>query len=87
MMPHAVVLVAIALAFRYNRTGKLANVWWAVAAAIAVGGSSYFSSLLLFMVYAVMMCITVPKEEKCIAVIAVYLLFGRLCNPVCVSRQ
>lgn len=64
MMPHAAVLVAIALAFRYNRTGKLANVWWAVAVAIAVGGSSYFSSLLLFMVYAVMMCITVPKKKK-----------------------
>ncbi len=64
MMPHAAVLVAIALAFRYNRTGKWMNIWWSVAAAIAVGGSSYFSSLLLFMVYAVLLCITVPKKKR-----------------------
>lgn len=64
IMPHAAVLIAIALAFRFLRNGNAGNIVGACFCAVVVGGSSYFASLLLFMVYFVLIVLAVKKHRN-----------------------
>lgn len=66
IMPHSAALLAIAATFRFYRTGKKPNILYAALCAVAVGGSSYFSSLLLFMVWFVFIVVTIRKRKAVI---------------------
>lgn len=63
MVPHAVGLLALTFGFRYYKTEKIRNIIYASLCMFMVGGSSYFSSLLVFMVYAVMMFLFFKKRK------------------------
>ncbi len=63
MVPHAVALFALVSGFRYYRTGKIRYIVYASLCMFMVGGSSYFSSLLVFMVYGMMMVLFFRKRK------------------------
>ncbi len=63
MVPHAVALLALIFGFRYYQSHKIRNIVYASLCMFMVGGSSYFSSLLVFMVYAVMMVLFFRKRK------------------------
>lgn len=50
MLPHSVGLVGLACMFRFLRTGRLRYLIWLSLCAFIVGGSSYLTSLLFFLV-------------------------------------
>lgn len=50
MLPYAAGMAGIACLSRYLRTGKIRHLVWLSLCAFMVGGSSYFTSILLFMV-------------------------------------
>lgn len=64
IIPHMAALLALVAAWRFFTTGKcrwlvIASVW-----AFIVGGSSYFSCLLLFMLYAVLIVWGFSKNKR-----------------------
>lgn len=63
IVPHAVALLALVFGFRYYQTMRIRNIVYASLCMFMVGGSSYFSSLLVFMVYAVMMFLFFRKRK------------------------
>lgn len=63
IVPHAVALLALVFGFRYYQTMKIRNIVYASLCMFMVGGSSYFSALLVFMVYAVMMLLFCRKRK------------------------
>lgn len=63
MVPHAVALLALTFGFRYYKTRKIRNIAYASVCMFMVGGSSYFSSLLVFMAYAAMMLLFFRKRK------------------------
>lgn len=64
IIPHMAALLALVAAWRFFTTGK----WrWFIASLVwnfVVGGSSYFSCLLIFMLYAVLIVLGIRKNKK-----------------------
>lgn len=70
MLPHAAALLALVFGFRYYQRKRTRDIVYASLCMFMVGGSSYFSALLVFMVYAVMMFLFFRKRKDIL-----YLLF------------
>lgn len=63
IIPHAAALLALVFGFRYYQTMKKRNIVFAALCMFIVGGSSYFSALLVFMAYAVIMFLFFRKRK------------------------
>lgn len=64
MLPYAAGLLGIALIFKFTRTGKVRFLVGVSFCSLMVGGSSYFTSLLLFMVLFIVGIIIWRKYPK-----------------------
>ena len=64
ILPHAVLLLSLVQAWRFFSQKKVYQLIIVCICAFVLGGSSYFSSLLLFMLYAVLMLIGIRKNRK-----------------------
>lgn len=64
MFPHTIASLLLALLSKYERTGKGKYVVYSFFGTIMLGGSSYFSSLLVFMIYIVVIFLYVKKYSK-----------------------
>ncbi|MDE7287574.1 MAG: hypothetical protein K2N55_12135, partial [Lachnospiraceae bacterium] len=64
MMPHAVVMMLLGFLSKFERSGKYRYIVYSAIGAVMIGGSSYFSALLLFMVYAMAWVICCRKNKK-----------------------
>lgn len=64
MMPHAVAMMLLGFLSKFERSGKYRYVVYSAFGAVMIGGSSYFSALLLFMVYAMAWVICCRKNKK-----------------------
>lgn len=85
MVPHAVALLALIFGFRYYRSRKIRNIVYASLCMFMVGGSSYFSSLLVFMVYAVMMALFFRKRKDVLYLLIPFLIGAAGFIVQCVS--
>lgn len=63
IIPHMLALLALTFGVRYYNTNKIRNIVYASIFMFMVGGSSYFSSLLVFMVYIAMIIVFVRKRK------------------------
>lgn len=64
ILPHAVLLATLVFGWRFWERGKIRYLTAACLGALLIGGSSYFSALLLFLLYAVLMVLGFPKNRK-----------------------
>lgn len=64
MMPHAVALMLLGFLSKFERRGKYRYIVYSVIGMIMIGGSSYFSALMLFMVYGMAFVICFRKNKK-----------------------
>jgi hypothetical protein len=85
MVPHAVALYALIFGFRYYRTGKIRNIVYASLCMFMVGGSSYFSSLLVFMVYGLLMVLFFRKRKDIFYLLVPFLIGAAGFVVQCVS--
>lgn len=69
ILPHSVGLLALVFASKYIRTGKMRYIIYSTLCTFMVGGSSYFTSLLIFMVYTIILIFFTKKNKK------IFLLF------------
>lgn len=77
MMPHAVVMMLLGFLSKFERSSKYRYIVYSAIGAVMVGGSSYFSALLLFMVY-MMGWILCYKRNKKIFWIAIPFICGSI---------
>ncbi|MCI9127524.1 MAG: hypothetical protein HFG28_10060 [Eubacterium sp.] len=75
MFPHTIALLLLVFLSKYERTGKKRYVVYSFLGTIMIGGSSYFSSLLVFMIYIVVIVLCVKRSPK-IMLIGIPLLSG-----------
>lgn len=64
MLPHAAGLLGIAFMSKYMRNGKISYMTGLIFCAFMVGGSSYFTSIMLFMVLFVTVILGWKKNKK-----------------------
>lgn len=64
IIPHMLALLALTAGLAFCRTGKKRNIVFSALCMFAVGGSSYFSSLLVFMVYGVLIVLFIKKRRN-----------------------
>lgn len=64
MLPHAIALFLLVFLSKFERTGKNRYIVYSAIGTIMTGGSSYFSTLLLFMIYAMVMILCVKRFKK-----------------------
>ncbi len=64
MMPHAVAMMLLGFLSKFDRTGKYRYVVYSAVGAVMIGGSSYFSMLMLFMVYGLAGVVRFRKNKK-----------------------
>ncbi len=74
IIPHMLALLALTFGFRYCKTWKWKNIIYATLCMFAVGGSSYFSSLLLFMVFGVLIVLLVYKKKEILYLLIPFLV-------------
>lgn len=74
IIPHMAALFALAAAWRYFVTSKGRSLAAATVWAFVVGGSSYFSCLLIFMLYLVLMVLGYRKNKKVLRLIVPYVI-------------
>ena len=79
MLPHAVGLLGIAWLSAFFRTGKKSRLVWLTFSAFFVVGSSFFTSLLLFMVLAAVIILGWRKDRKRAAVLVIPFLVCLIC--------
>ena len=75
MMPHAVAMLLLGFLSKFERSGKHRYVVYSVIGMIMIGGSSYFSALMLFMIYG-MACVICFKRNKKIFWMAIPFVCG-----------
>lgn len=64
MLPHAIGLALLMFLSKFERTGKIRYVVYAAIGTVMTGGSSYFSTLLVFMIYFMVMILCVKRYRK-----------------------
>lgn len=64
MLPHAAGLLGIAFISKFLRNGKISTLTGITLCALVIGGSSYFTSLLLFIVFIITGLLGWKKEKK-----------------------
>lgn len=64
ILPHIVAMFALTALSKFERTGRIKYIWLSVPAAIMMGGSSYFSVLLVLMIYVLTMLCWGRKNRK-----------------------
>ncbi len=64
MMPHAVVMMLLGFLSKFERSSKYRYIVYSVIGAVMIGGSSYFSTLLLFMVYMMAWILCCKRNKK-----------------------
>lgn len=69
MMPHAVALMLLGFLSKFSRTNKIKYVVYSVIGTVIIGGSSYFSTLVVFMIYFMVMLLGVKKNKKILLMI------------------
>lgn len=79
MLPHAVGLLGLAWLSDFMRTGRYSRIVGLTFSAFFVGGSSYFSSLLLFMILALVFVLGWKTERKKVLWLLVPFLIGMIC--------
>lgn len=75
MLPHVVALFLLTFLSKYERTGKMRYIIYSAIGTVMTGGSSYFSTLLVFLIYAVVMILCVKNFRK-ILLLLIPLLTG-----------
>ncbi|SFH53392.1 hypothetical protein SAMN05216405_3997 [Lachnospiraceae bacterium NLAE-zl-G231] len=71
MLPYALGLLGIVFIFRFIRTGRFRCLFGVSLCSFMVGGSSYFTSLLLFMVFFAVGVLAWRKEPKRVTLLMV----------------
>ncbi|HJA93723.1 MAG TPA: hypothetical protein H9717_11530 [Candidatus Eisenbergiella merdipullorum] len=79
MLPHAVGLLGLAWLSDFMRTGRRSRVLLLTFSAFFVGGSSYFTSLLLFMVLVAVFVLGWRKGRKKVMYLLIPFLVGMIC--------
>lgn len=64
MFPHTIALLLLTFLSEYERTGKKRYIIYSFLGTIMIGGSSYFSSLLVFMIYILIMFLCAKRNIK-----------------------
>ncbi len=64
MMPHALAMLLLGFLSKYERSGNFRYVVYSSIGAIMIGGSSYFSMLMVFMVYVMAWAVCFNKNKK-----------------------
>lgn len=74
ILPHMAALFALVAAWRFFTTGKYRHLVAACIWNFAVGGSSYFSCLLLFLLYPVLIALGFRKNKKIVWLLAPFFI-------------
>lgn len=64
MFPHVIALLLLSYLSKFERTGRLRYIVYSALGTIMIGGSSYFSFLLLFMIYAAVGILCFKKSKR-----------------------
>ena len=73
IMPHVVCLLMLAFLAKYMRTSYKRYIIFSILGSIAIGGSSYYSSFFLFLVYLLVFACSTKNNKKCLALILPFL--------------
>lgn len=63
MLPHAIALFLLVFLSKFERTGKVRYIVYSAIGTIMTGGSSYFSTLLVFLIYFAVVLLCVKKRR------------------------
>lgn len=64
MLPHAIGLFLLVFLSRFERTGKNRYIVYSAIGTVMIGGSSYFTTLLVFMIYVCVVMLCVRKTRQ-----------------------
>lgn len=64
MLPHAIGLFLLVFLSQFERTGRIRYIIYSAAGTVMIGGSSYFTTLLVFMTYVCVAVLCVKQMRK-----------------------